>query len=202
MQYIYKNIYKMDKQLTQEESLEIIKRMISTSRHNIKEGDSFMFLLWGYVVFAASIVNFILLHTTYSDNAYSGWLLIIIGIAGSVYYGIKEEKEQTVKTYVDTMLTYTWIAFSVCLAMVLIFGFKLKLNLYPVILLLYGIGLFISGGAYKFKPLIIGGIICWICSLIAFNVEFYYQLIILAFAVLAGYIIPGHLLNSKASENV
>lgn len=192
----------MEKHMNQEESIEIIKRMISTSRHNIKSSDSFMFLLWGYVVFLASAVNFILLNTIFSDYAFSAWLLIIVGIIGSIYYGIKEEKEQTVKTFVDTMLTYTWISFSVCLAIVLIFGFKLKLNLYPVILLLYGIGLFISGGAYKFKPLIIGGIICWVCSVIAFNVDFYYQLLILAFAVLAGYIIPGHLLKSKASENV
>ncbi|HET6244998.1 MAG: hypothetical protein H0V01_13065 [Bacteroidetes bacterium] len=192
----------MEDQLTQEESLQIIKRMISTSRHNIKKTDSFMFLLWGYVVFGASAVNIILFHTPYADYAFAGWLLILVGIIGSIYFGIKEGKQQTVKTYVDTMLSYTWIAFGVCMAIVLVFGFKLKLNLYPVILLFYGIGLFISGGAYKFKPLIVGGIICWLCSVIAFNVEFYYQLIILAFAVLAGYIIPGHLLNSKAAENV
>ncbi|MDQ3192461.1 MAG: hypothetical protein M3Q58_12780 [Bacteroidota bacterium] len=193
----------MEKHLTQEESLEIINRMVKTARYKMKESDSYMLLLWGYVVFAAAITHFLLLHTQYAQYAGAAWLLIIVGIIGSIYFGIKESKEKTVKTYVDTMMTYTWIAFGVCIFIVLFFGYKLMMSTYPVILLLYGISLFISGGAYKFKPLIIGGIVCWICSVGAFMMEvFSLQILILAFGVLAGYIIPGHLLKSKAAENV
>ena len=73
----------------------------------------------------------------------------------------------------------------------------------PTIMTLYGIGLFISGGALQFKPLIIGGIFCWVCSFAGFHVEVIYQLLIIATAVLGGYIIPGHLLQiNNKNKNV
>jgi hypothetical protein len=61
-------------------------------------------------------------------------------------------------------------------------------------------GLFLSGGALKFAPLIVGGIFCWICGAAAFCIEKFcgqniYLLLILAAAVLGGYIIPGYMLK-------
>ena len=74
---------------------------------------------------------------------------------------------------------------------------KLQLNTYPMVLMVYGLWLFISGGAIKFKPLIIGGIINWLIGIISFFVPFDLQLLLLAAAVLLGYIIPGYMLKAK-----
>ena len=73
----------------------------------------------------------------------------------------------------------------------------LGLSTYPLVMLIYGIWLFISGGALKFRPLIIGGIVNWLLGITAFFFAFEMQLLILALAVLLGYIIPGHLLKRK-----
>jgi hypothetical protein len=67
-------------------------------------------------------------------------------------------------------------------------------------MLIYGTWLFISGGALKFRPLIFGGIINWVIGAIAFFADFEQQLILLALAVLLGYILPGHLLKSRHSQ--
>ena len=92
---------------------------------------------------------------------------------------------------------YVLIAFLVSLFMVLFFQGMLKLNCYPMVMMVYGIWLFISGGAIKFKPLIAGGIVNWILCIVAFFVSFEIQLLLLALAVLLGYIIPGHMLKSR-----
>ncbi len=50
-----------EKQLTQEESLRIIHEMISAAKNDVK-ADAFIFLLWGWLVFVASIAQFILIN--------------------------------------------------------------------------------------------------------------------------------------------
>jgi predicted PurR-regulated permease PerM len=49
----------------------------------------------------------------------------------------------------------------------------------------------------KFRPLVIGGVISWILSLVSVFVAFDYQLLLAAAAILSSYIIPGHLLRSN-----
>jgi len=69
-------------------------------------------------------------------------------------------------------------------------------------MMVYGIWLFISGGTIRFKPLMIGGIINWILAMAAFFVSFDQQLLLLALAVLLGYIIPSYLFKKKFANHV
>lgn len=115
----------------------------------------------------------------------------------SFYYLIWQGKQQRVQSYINEMMKYVLIAFLVSIFFVLASMSKLGLATYPMVMLIYGMWLFISGGALKFKPLIIGGIINWILAIAALFVMFQTQLIILAAAVLLGYIIPGHMLRQK-----
>jgi hypothetical protein len=94
-------------------------------------------------------------------------------------------------------MKFVLVSFFVSLSIVLLFMNKLGLSTYPLVLVIYGTWLFISGGALKFRPFVLGGIVNWICGVAAFFVPFEIQLIILGFAVLLGYIIPGHMLKHK-----
>ena len=115
----------------------------------------------------------------------------------SFYYLIWQGKQQRVQSYINEMMKYVLIAFLVSLFFVLVSMSKLGLATYPMVMLIYGMWLFVSGGALKFKPLIIGGIINWILAVAALFAMFQNQLIILAAAVLLGYIIPRHMLRLK-----
>ena len=54
----------------------------------------------------------------------------------------------------------------------ILFGAKGEWHLmYSVILMVYGIPTFISGAVMRFKPLLVGGFICWILSAISHWVE-------------------------------
>jgi hypothetical protein len=67
----------------------------------------------------------------------------------------------------------------------------------PGFLVLYGIPTFLSGIILRFKALVIGGICCWILSVLSLLVSPSYQLLFLSAAMLAAWIIPGYLLRSK-----
>lgn len=182
-----------EKQLTQEESLRIIHEMISAAKNDVK-ADAFIFLLWGWLVFVASIAQFILIVLEKEYNSYP-WMLMPIGGIITAVYAIRQGKKDRTKTNVTESLKYTWIAFTAALLIIMFFNSMSMWQVLPCFMVLYGIGLFLSGGALKFKPLIFGGMFCWMCAIAGFEVQNFYQLLILATAVFGGYIVPGYLLQ-------
>lgn len=195
----------MDKEsLSPEEGFQIIQQMIESAKKEISD-NGFFYLLWGYLVFVAAVGNFVMLKMDLT-YAFITWpILMPLGGIISIIYGIVVGKKQKRKsrTWVDHIFVYTWVAFGVSLFIILLMGGKLGWEVvYPMIILLYGIGTFISGGIMKFRPLVWGGVICWLISMIAFFVTFEHQLILLIIAILSAYIIPGHILKHKSSKHV
>ncbi len=184
-----------EKEMSSEESLRVIQQMIHTAKRDF-EDDSFHYLLWGWLVFAASLGQFILLKQG-NENAAITWMLMPIGAVIAFLYGRKQEKKERVKTYISDFVKYVVGAMVISLFIVLCFMGKLQLYTYPIIMILYAIMLFIMGGILQFKPLMFGGITNWILSIVAFFNPFETQLLILALAVLLGYIIPGYLLGRR-----
>lgn len=182
-----------EKQLTEHESLQIIHEMINAAKNDVK-ADAFIFLLWGYLVLIASVAQFIMLELDINHNG-TPWLLMPLGGLITIIYVFQKNKKTRTKTHVTEFIKFIWIAFGVALGIIMfctsISGFQIM----PLIMTLYGVGLFLSGGALKFKPLILGGIFCWLCAIAGFEIQSIYQLLILAAAVLGGYIVPGHLLQ-------
>jgi hypothetical protein len=189
------------KNMTGEDSFKLIQQMINTAKNDM-EDSSFYFLLWGWLVFIASIGNFILIKMSYEYNWILWAVLMPLGGLITTLYSRRQNKMQRVKTYIDELMKFVWIAFVVSLFIVLFFMSRLQLSTYPLIMLIYGVWLFVSGGALKFRPLILGGIINWLLAIVSFFLVFNGQLITLALAVLTGFIIPGHMLKKKNSQPV
>ena len=182
--------------MNEEEGLLLIQKMITTAKEDI-EDNSFYFLLWGWLVFAACLVHFILMQLNLGIDGI-GWLILMpLGAVLSVIYGYRHDRKLQVRSYINDVMKYVLISFLVSLFIVLGSMRILGLSTYPMIMLIYGTWLFISGGSIKFRPLILGGIVNWMFAIAALFVQFEQQLVSLAFAVLLGYIIPGHLLRRK-----
>lgn len=185
--------------LTEAESLALIHKMIHSAKRQF-EDNGFLYLLWGWFVFIACISNYILLKINFEYN-WIGWMILMpLGGVISFFYGRKESKKQQYKSYLDEVMMYVLGSFLFSLFFVLFFMNKLGLETYPMVMVVYGIWLFISGGAMKFRPLIIGGIINWALACISMFVNFESQLILLSAAVLFGYIVPGYMLRSKFTK--
>lgn len=80
-------------------------------------------------------------------------------------------KEAGYRTHIDIAIIYLWYGFLFAILVILAFsiGGKIPWEMSNVlIIVMYGLGTFVSGGILKFRPLIIGGICCWIIALGAF----------------------------------
>lgn len=185
---------------THEQNLELIAQMIRTAQRRFYD-DSPYYILWGCAIFCASLLQFLLINSQVEDNGI-GWIIFIpAGIVGQLILLARQKKNERVKTHVETVLVYMWIAFGVSLFIVLVFSFKLGLNTYPVILCLYALSTFISGGAFRIRAFLFGSVCCWILAVVAFFADFQTQLLLLAAGVLAAFIVPGIILRSSEREH-
>lgn len=187
-----------EQHLTQEESLRIIREMIDAAKNDVKN-DAFIFLLWGWLVFIASLTQFIMIETDHAAFSSFAWMLMPVGGVVTVIYSMRKSRQDRTKTNVTESLKYIWIAFTAALCIIMFLSSMGYGQLLPCIVVLYGMGLFLSGGAMRFRPLICGGVFCWLCAIAGFilsahNYELY-ELLMVAAAVMGGYIIPGYLLK-------
>ncbi len=190
----------METKLTEQQSLQIIQEMIATSKNNLKD-NSFFFLLWGWLVLVASLSHFTLIQLSY-ENAFLPWpILMFSGGIISGIAGYRLGKRSNVISHVDKMIMYLWWGFLVVMMIILFMAGFNKMSwdvTHPLIIALYGLGTFVSGGALKFKPLIIGGIAAWIISTVAFFVTPEYVQLLIALSIIIAYLVPGYLLKAKA----
>jgi hypothetical protein len=190
----------METKLTEQQSLKIIQEMIATSKNNLKD-NSFFLLLWGWLVLVASLLHFGLIQINY-ENPWLPWPIIMtIGAIVSGIAGYRIGKKAKVISHVDKMIMYLWWGFLVVMFIVLFMMGLQKIHwttTHSLIIVLYGMGTFVSGGALKFKPLIIGGISCWILAIISLFVEPQFVLLLIALSIIIAYLIPGYMLKAKA----
>lgn len=183
---------------SEQDSFRIINEMILTAKHAVAD-NSFHYLLWGWLVFIASMFNYLLLTVVKTNYNWLPWpVLMASGGVIAMVYSVREKREQKVKTYVNHFLGYTWTSVLVSIILTTFIGVRFGVTtVYPVLMILYGIGLFISGRAFSFMPLVIGSYGCWVCAVVSCYVPFDIQLVVLGLSVLFGYIIPGHILKLK-----
>lgn len=190
-----------EEQFSPQQSLAVIHSMIETAKNQFSE-NGHLYLIWGWLVFVCSIAQFILLTVFKYEYHYMVWMLTWLAFIYQTYYLIKERKKEKVKTYADRIIGFVWVVFVVLMFLFgVLFGRELGNNYYTMIspgfLALYGMPTFLSGIILKFRPLIIGGISCWILSIIALFTPYDLQLLLLSVAVGIAWIIPGYLLRSK-----
>jgi hypothetical protein len=184
------------------ESLLLIESMINRAKDKFAE-DGTMYLLWGWTVLICSLVQFILLHFFKSPYHYMVWPLSWFVIIYQIIYMRRKHRQQKVRTYTGYIVGYVWLTFVI---VIFLLGFligQLTTDEYyshinPIILAVYGMPIFLSGIILRFKPLIIGGIGCWVLSVITtFIHDFDFQFLMIPVAMLMAWIIPGYLLRAK-----
>ena len=187
--------------LTESESFDIIREMINKAKGQFSE-NGHMYLLWGWVIFFCSIVQFYLIHQVQYEKHYMVWMLTWAAFIYQTVYLYRMRKKVRVRTYTDEMLSFVWITFVILMFLFgFLFGRILGENYYhlinPGFLALYGMPTFLSGIILRFRPLLIGGIFCWILSIVATFIPYDYQLLMLATAVIVAWIIPGYILRAR-----
>ena len=184
-----------------EQSLQLIRSMISKAQQNMSD-NSVYFLVWGWITFIACTGQFILKHIIGYEQHYQVWWLIVVGIVFSIYSGIKEGKNNKVKTYISDSLKYLWTGMGISFFVLSMIFTKAgwETSVFPFFIMMYGLGTFVSGSILRFKPLVIGGILAWALAIGAAYVVYDYQILFAAAAILFSYIIPAYMLRIKNKQ--
>jgi hypothetical protein len=183
------------------DSLLLIDSMINQAKNRFSE-NGFLYLLWGWLILFCSIGHFILLKFRLFEHPEIIWSSCWLAVIFQVIYLIKTKKKETVKTYSENIINYIWVSFGICMFVLSFILGKSNgwVNLYSLFLMLYGTPTFLSGIVMQFKPLKIGGIVCWSLAILSTFVLPLYGLLLLAAAMVAAWIVPGYMLRKKYKQ--
>ena len=181
------------------EKINVIYDMIENSKTRIRE-NGFFYLLWGWLVLLASLSHFFMekMGIFYSFLAWP--VIMSIGMVISVIAGIRMGKKAGYWSHIDSAMIYLWYGFFFALLVILALsiGGKIQWEITnALIITMYGLGTFVSGGILKFKPLVIGGICCWLIALMVFFVPDEYSLLLVSGSIIISYLIPGYILRKS-----
>jgi hypothetical protein len=104
-----------EKQLSENESLELISKMINKAKQSYKDtGISSM--LWGIVISLCSLVRFAEIEFNFSLPFNIYWLTFV-AVVPQILISIRENKGKNYKTYDDTYMLYVWMGFGISIGL-------------------------------------------------------------------------------------
>ena len=206
------------KNLTEQESLNLITEMINRAKNSFHD-TGIGAMMWGAVIAICSLVRLSELHFGYR-LPFDIYLLTVVAIILQIFITIKEKKERRVKSYDDAFIDYLWLGFYISLILLIVicnnvfnewgawtneykpvagtgrsYGFYEFVG--PLFLMLYGLPTFVTGAACKFKPMMWGGLLCWICSIVAIYTTIKIDLMLTGVAAILAWFIPGILMEKE-----
>ncbi len=210
-----------EKALTEKESLELITRMINKAKDSYHD-TGISAIMWGALIAFCSLEKLAELQFGY-HLPFDIYLLTIVAVIPQVIFSIREKKERKVKSYDDSYMDYIWMGFGICIFLMILITNNIQGNLNPAIkqynelaqgradwtdfkfgefvmplfLLLYGLPTFITGAACKFKPMLWGGIFCWVCCVVTVYTNIKIDLLLTAASAIMAWLIPGLLMEKE-----
>ncbi len=185
-----------EKQLTEKESLALIASMINKVKNScIDSGIGPLF--WGVMITICSLITFAESNFHFKLG-FDIWILSLIALLPQIFFTWRAKKEKVFIAHDETMMNYVWGTFTVCVFMLSFYNSKTETsNSIALYMMVFGIPTFITGGIRNFKPMILGGLVCWICSIASYYVSFANGMLLMALSAVAAWLIPGIILRRR-----
>lgn len=186
------------------QELQLVKEMIQRTKQTVVDRGAF-FLLWGGLVFLACSVTFALTLLDHESWIWVPWATLMpIGAITSVVLMRSYSRRSNYTSYVEHAYDSVWLACGVAFFLVMFvnsitWSFPPE-TIYPLISLIAGIGVLASGRMMEWTSLTVGGLFLWAGAVIMMLVPMGYHPLIMAIALIPGYIIPGYLLKRQFSR--
>ena len=189
-----------EQQMTEKQSLDLINEMIGKAKQSyITEGKAS--IVWGALIIFCSLMSWAQYVFKFSIG-FDVWLLLIVALGAQIFYSVREKKNKKVKIYGDQAMSYVWTTFGICIFMMIFYANVTKApNNIFLIMTMYGVPTFITGGIFKFKSMIFGGIACWVLAIITLYVPFSTGMLLMALSGLLAWLIPGIICQLRYQKN-
>jgi len=207
-----------EKQFSEKDSLNLITGMINKAKQSFHD-TGIGAIMWGAVIAICSLVRLSEIQFNYK-LPFDIYLLTLVAIIPQIFITIKEKKERKVKSYDDIYMDYLWLGFGISIFLLIhisnnifsewgswadeyrnLTGKPVSFQFYeyvsPLFLMLYGMPTFVTGAACKFRPMLFGGIFCWICCIITVYTPGKIDLLLTAASAIMAWLIPGILMEKE-----
>jgi hypothetical protein len=179
-----------DKEFSYEESIRLIDSMIKKAKRSyVTKG--LASIVWGMLIIVCSLVTWAQIQLSF-DIGFDIWLLLFFAIIPQIYFSVKEKRQRKFESLEGESISYVWTAFGGAIFIVSFYNSRYGSNESSTLfMVLYGIPTFITGGMMKFKPMIFGGLVCWLFSIISVYTPVNVDLLLMAGCGLFAWLIPG-----------
>jgi len=182
--------------LNEKESLQLITEMIVKAK-SAYHSNGTSSIMWGCIIFICSITDFLQLQFDFNIG-FDIWWLMFAALIPQFIMMLKNGRKKKVVSYEETTMSYVWWAFGASILMLMFFNHYYRpVHSESLFLLLFGLPTFITGGMFRFKPMIIGGLMCWILFIISVYTSLKINLLFMALAAVLAWLIPGIILRKK-----
>ena len=182
--------------LTEQESLKIITEMIEKAR-NSSIGNGIGPLVWGILITFCSLETYAQIEFKY-DLSFDVWWLALIALLPQIFYAWRNKIQRNFRSHDEVVINYVWITFAICMFLLSHYASHIPTGNYiSLAMIFYGVPTFITGGIRKFTPMIVGGIICWVCSIISCYTSLKIGMLLSAVSATSAWLIPGLILRRK-----
>ncbi|MBT3241988.1 MAG: hypothetical protein HN352_02485 [Bacteroidetes bacterium] len=190
----------MKKELTAQESLGIVSKTILTAKIKNQETGS-IFIFWGLLMMLASLGQYLILQTKYTDYNYYPYFAFPLGAIFTWLYYSKKFKIKDQSNVISSIIPIIWMVVGINF-MVLSIGFETFLGelLTPVILILLGMATILTGHIMKSRLILIGGMLSNIAGFICFQFAWEYHGLILSAASLICLALPGFIIRFASTN--
>lgn len=192
--------------MNENESLRIISTTINDAHGKEKIAQhGLYFLIWGWAAFLAAVAQYILVTSGSLKYHFFPWL-IMAALASTISYLYGEQKGFYSPAFFGKSIGQLWMGYTMMVSILVLVGTlpiekQLTLSvLYGMIILVTGLSTFFSGLLLHSTYFKTGGIVASIGGFFSFFVSFDFAIVLLAFATLSSFIIPGYLYKRSYAQ--
>lgn len=180
------------------ESIELITRMIHSTRHNLEQYAYRPFLVWGYTTIAVALAVWGCITITQNPAWFGLWFAIPVigGITTYLLRGTHAPKGY-VRTPIDKALSYLWIILGIAGCIASISSFVKPIDILFLIVLLMGSGTAITGLILQARLFTAAGLVGLALSVLFLIVQGISQCLIFAAVFFVMMVIPGHIIRHR-----
>ena len=182
--------------LLPQESLALIAEAIRKTKENFRENSRF-FLLWGWLIAAASVAFFLLHQYTVTRFYFLPFpVLSLVGIVTTLLWYRQGKAEAPTETYLGYFFNRLWLVLGLSFILVVYISVSRGWPPFLYTLIVAAIGTTVSGLAMKFRPLVWGGALFFAAAVAGVYLPDAYLPLLTGLAMIGGYLIPGYLLKA------
>jgi len=179
-----------EKNLSREQSLELITSMISQAKNDYFD-TGISALLWGSVIIFCSLATYVNQRLQWTVLNYI-WFLTVAAFVPQVIISIREGRRRRYKSHQSDLIGGVWISYAIAIFLFSYVDYVLNIRQdAPIYLTLFGIPTFATGYGRKFIPMLIGGLACWGLAILALYIPYPNALFLMAAGALLAWFIPG-----------